>query len=132
MFRIVTFTKLVAVAVDVVGVAVVGFVSLLAVVVIAAPSIGNGVTATAELVDVDGFTSTAFSLNGFTSIVATSPLNALLFDWLLSVALASPISISSIFGLISIDSFALALSASEALGAVVSVSVVLFVVDAAE
>lgn len=74
----VTFTKLVVVAVDVVGVTVVGFVSLLMVVARTAPSIGNGGTLTAELVDVDGVTSMAFSLNDFTS--ATSPLNALLFD----------------------------------------------------
>lgn len=42
----------------------------------------------------------------------------------------SPIVISSTFGLISIGSFVLVLSASEALGAGVSVSPVLFVVDA--
>lgn len=121
----VTFTKFALDAVDVVGCVVVGFASLLAVVVATASSINIGVALAAELVVTDGFVS-ADSLNAFDS--DASPLNALQLSLFSAL---SPFNVSStLMGFASPDSFSLVLSASGDLVAVDSVSFMSLVVDA--
>lgn len=125
VFRMVTFTKFTLDAVDVVGCVVVGFASLLAVVVATAPSITIGVALAAELVVANGFAS-ADSLNGFDS--DASPLNPLQLS--LFSALSPFNASSALTHFASIDSFSLVLSASGDLVAVESVSFMSLVVDA--
>lgn len=126
-FIIVTLTKLALDAADVVGCVVVGFVSLLAVVVAATtPSVGNSVAVTAELVAVADFTSLLVSLNGFVS--AASPLNALLLNFESALSLLDASS-GSVLTAMAAVSFVLVLSASETFVAVASVSFVFIVVD---
>lgn len=118
-FTIVTLTKFVFDAADVVGCVVVWFVSVLAVVVATAPSVVNSAATDAELVAVADFTSTLVSLNGFVS--AASPLNALLLNFVSALSLLD-VSSASVLTVTLAVSFVLVLSASETFVVLVSVS----------